>query len=393
MAPKCVLLVDDEPLILRTLQRSLRFDKSRWSTATAGSGLEALEILARQTVDVVVTDMCMPGMDGVQLLGHVKDLYPGTARLVLSGYADTESVTRVLPLAHQFLTKPFDNETIRKAIERVADLHLLLTDPALRRVVGRMTHLPAAGSTYAEVSRLAASTTAGAKEISTALAKDPALTAKILQLVNSAFFGVPQRIVTVERAVVQLGLGTVRALALSVQVFGALEQHPRAASLVATFQDRSLRVARLARRLAVDSADADEAFIGGLLHNVGAIMLSMELPQEETRIKTLTREGRPPLQAEMDVLGVTHAELGAYLLGSWGLPLFLVEVAAFHHRPGAITEGSSRIIAAVHVADALTSEEGESSIDRAYLEKVDLLDTLPHWRQLAAEAPAPPTGS
>lgn len=112
MSRKRVLFVDDEQEVLEGLRNLLRRNRHEWDMVFALGGYEALAELSRGTVDVVVTDMRMPGMDGAQLLAQVKTVSPSTARLVLSGHAEKEAILRALPVAHQFLSKPCGGGTL-----------------------------------------------------------------------------------------------------------------------------------------------------------------------------------------------------------------------------------------------------------------------------------------
>jgi YesN/AraC family two-component response regulator len=101
-----VLFVDDDQYILDGLQNLLRKQRSRWDMCFALGGAAALELFAAAPFDVIVSDMRMPGMDGAELLAHVRERYPAARRIVLSGYAEPAAVQRALEVAHQFLSKP-----------------------------------------------------------------------------------------------------------------------------------------------------------------------------------------------------------------------------------------------------------------------------------------------
>lgn len=113
-----VLFVDDEPSLLSALRRMLFSQRDRWSMQFAGSGPEALQMMQAQPVDVIVTDMRMPGMDGLALLREVQRLYPATERLVLSGYAEAEAMDGALGLAREFLSKPCEPDELIAAVDR-----------------------------------------------------------------------------------------------------------------------------------------------------------------------------------------------------------------------------------------------------------------------------------
>ena len=139
---KSILFVDDEPMILAGLQRLLRSQRNVWDMSFAASGAEALAVLETKPFDAVVTDMRMPAMDGARLLELVKERYPGTIRIVLSGYFESEAALRAVPVAHQYLAKPCDPKKLHEAIERSCGFASLLPDAALRRVVGTIGELP-----------------------------------------------------------------------------------------------------------------------------------------------------------------------------------------------------------------------------------------------------------
>src|SRR5262249_35044517 len=156
----------------------------------ATGATEALAELKIAPVDIVISDMRMPGLDGASLLAKIKEDYPATARLILSGHAERDAILRALPVAHQFLSKPCDATVLRTAIERTCDLHRLLEDEAIRQVVGRLDRLPSVPQTYVELTEAASRPGASTSDFATIIERDPAMSAKVLQLVNSAYFGV-----------------------------------------------------------------------------------------------------------------------------------------------------------------------------------------------------------
>src|ERR1017187_6368046 len=113
---KNLLFVDDEVRVLQGLQRQLYGMRNEWNMNFKEGGAKALDFMASAPVDVIVTDMMMPGMDGAQLLTEVMKRHPDTIRIVLSGHADREAILRLVGPAHQYLSKPCDAEELRNAI-------------------------------------------------------------------------------------------------------------------------------------------------------------------------------------------------------------------------------------------------------------------------------------
>jgi HD-like signal output (HDOD) protein len=387
-----ILFVDDEVAILDGLRDLLRKERRRWEMAFAVGGAEALEELARRPFDVVVSDIRMPGMDGAQLLTTVKDLYPSVSRIVLTGHADRDAAMRVLPVAHQFLTKPCDAGALRVAIERTQALHALLASQEIRDIVGRLHSLPSVPKTYLELTEAARDPNKGLGDLTAIVQRDPAMSTKVLQIVNSAYFGSMQRIASIPQAVMHLGIELLKGLALTGNVFATLGRAPIEGFSLEALQQRSLESACLARRFVEDPRHAEEAFTAALVHDVGQIVIAMGLPKAyQDIVREARQSSRPRHAVELERLGVTHAEVGAYLLGVWGLPFSIIESVAYHHRPSALGVGPCETLAALHAADALVDPPVagvEAELDLAFFDRVGLSDRLPAWRRIADDARA-----
>jgi putative nucleotidyltransferase with HDIG domain len=389
---KRVLFVDDEPHILDGLRNLLRKQRGEWEMLFALGGEAALAELERGSVDVIVSDMRMPGIDGVTLLRRVKELYPATARIVLSGHAEREAVINALPVAHQYLSKPCDAELLRSVVERAFGLQKLLQDDSVRSVVGQIDCLPSVPRTYWELNQAASSPNIGLLDLAKIVELDVALSAKILQLVNSSYFGLAQRQTSLQAAVSYLGTELLKALALTAHVFVTADQPAIKGLSLEGLQQHSMRAARIAKRLLKDKQRASEAFTAALVHDIGKIVLALSKPDAFIAITKNARETqRPDYLVEKEMLGVTHAEVGAYILGLWGLPLSLVEAVAYHHQPE-LAEPTD-ILVAVHVANALSYRQAAGTYDPTaggrlhieWIESTAFASELPRWRALAEE--------
>lgn len=385
-ARKRILFVDDEPAVLGGLENLLRKDRQRWELLFAVGAENALEEMKKAPVDVVVSDMCMPRMDGAALLAKVKADYPTTARLVLSGHAERELILRALPVAHQYLSKPCEVTTLRVAIERTCELHRLLEDDAIRRAIGQLERLPSGSQTYAALTEVASDPRAGIADVAAIVQRDPAMSVKVLQLVNSAYFGCAQRVVSIQDALRYLGIELVKGLSLTAHVFDMLEMKAVPGFSVEKLQSHSILTARIAKRLIDDPRRGEEAFTAALVHDVGKMIIATGLPEQFGQIVREVHEtGKPFHDVEKEIVGVTHAEVGAYLLGVWGLPFSIVESVAFHHRPGSVSPGPCDVIAAVHAADALVEAaetETEPQLDRELVGRANLEGKLSSWRSI-----------
>jgi len=392
-----ILFVDDDSAVLEGLQRTLRSQQHQWEMAFAPGGEAALTLLEASPFDVIVSDMCMPGMDGATLLTQVRELYPHLVRIVVSGQTELETVLRAVPVAHQSLAKPCDVNMLRVAVERACHLKTLLSDDSICRTVGAMGELPSLPRVYEALTRALANPDVLLGDIAKIVEQDVAISAKILQLVNSAFFGLAQPITTIRSAVSYLGINTLKNLVLSVEVFRAFQPDKRLSGFsLEALQSHAQFTARIASRLPVPKHLADVAVLAGLLHDVGKLILAWKLPERLAQVLAGTRaEQRPMFRAEEELGGPTHAEIGAYLLGLWGLPYAIVEAVALHHAPTRVPHQSFDAVAAVYVANFLVHEqEAHSStnsaepqpvIESEYLEELGVADELPFWRAMAAE--------
>ncbi|MET0792268.1 MAG: HDOD domain-containing protein [Polyangiaceae bacterium] len=314
-----VLFVDDEPRVLEAIERTLFQLEVDWEVSFAEGGAAALLELERAHFDVVVSDMRMPGMDGAALLTQVCENYPHVARIVLSGQTDEAAAFRVVQVAHQFLAKPCSSETLQQVIERTRELRSWLCEERLQAAVGRLDRLPATPRLFSELSRALDDESASADTIAAIVRQDPAMSSKVLQVVNSSFFSSGSSVSDVRAAVLRLGMKTIRNLALGIGAFDSLGKlSENTAGSIEALQKRSLQIAQLASRIAQGREDPDAAFMAGLVCDVGELVLVASPTVGDVARQTDA---------------VTHAEVGAFLLGLWGLPYRIVEAVANHHAP------------------------------------------------------------
>jgi putative nucleotidyltransferase with HDIG domain len=389
---KVLLFVDDESRVLQGLQRQLRNMRNEWDMNFFDGGRKALDFMAERPVDVLVSDMMMPEMDGAELLTEVSKRHPNTVRIVLSGHAEREAALRLVGPAHQYLSKPCDAEELRTAVARAFALRDLLSNERLKQLATRIKSLPTLPTLYQQLTDELRKEDASVEQIGEIISHDIGMTAKILQLVNSAFFGMPQPISSPGEAVMYLGLSTVRALVLSLQVFSQFKNPSIAGFSLDALANHCWTTAVFARRIARaesnDTKMADQCFLAGLLHDIGQIILADGLPEHYAEVWTEARENHMPLWLmEQSEFGATHAEVGAYLLGLWGLPNPIVEAVALHHSPSLCVATRFSPLAAVHVASAFAHEkEGATAesvvIDMDYLSKIGLAGRIAHWREI-----------
>jgi HD-like signal output (HDOD) protein/CheY-like chemotaxis protein len=391
---KRILFVDDEPMLLSGLERSLRGMRKEWEMEFAPGGSQALEAMARAPFDVVVTDMRMPEMDGAELLEQIKAKYPRTMRFVLSGQSDRETILRSIGPTHQYLSKPCDLEELKQKVAQALALRELLENPTLKEIVSRVNTVPSLPSLYVSLTEALRQSDITVAKIAHIVKQDMGMTSKVLQLVNSAFFALPCHISSPQQAISLLGIDNIRAVVLSVHVFAELEENPN--SKLAALWPRSLATAAFARAIAraehSPQALEDDAFAAGLLHDIGRLVLASGCSTQYAHVlEGLQRDKVTLAEAEWQSFGCTHAEVGAYLLGLWGLPDAVVQAVAWHHTPSRSGTSAFSPVIAVHAAveyDHRLHPDPENvvpALDETLLAKLGLLDRTALWWNLCQE--------
>jgi putative nucleotidyltransferase with HDIG domain len=393
-----ILFVDDEQKILQGLRRMLRNMRHEWEMQFAESGQAALEILDREPFDVVVSDMRMPGMDGSELLSHVKQRYPMILRIVLSGHSDHEMILKSVCTAHQFLSKPCDSEMLKSTVSRLCTLRDFLGLESLKKVVSGIDSLPSLPCLYMEIMEELQSSDVSIEKVGKIIEKDLSMTAKILQLVNSSFFGMPRHISEPSQAVILLGLDTVRSLVLAIGLFSQFDQATLSSMHVQNIYEHSMKTGSISRIIAkmenMGKELVDNAFMAGLLHDLGKLVCAANFPEVYREVFKLSGHGEMAFhEVEMEKLGATHAQVGGYLLGLWGLPETIVEGVAFHHNPRNCPAQGFVPLTAVYTANILEhhtdvnaeKEDPWHNFDAEYFGILGLEERIPLWRKASEE--------
>jgi putative nucleotidyltransferase with HDIG domain len=387
---KSILFVDDEPNVLNGLERMLRPMRNVWTTSFAESSRKALDLMKGSHFDVVVTDIRMPVMNGLDLLSEVKRLYPDTVRIILSGESDRDLTMKAVNVSHQFLNKPCDTEILKEAISRIGSLSSLLQKESIKSMVSRVDSLPSLPSLYVEIMKELQSDDSSIRKIGDIISRDLAMTAKILQLVNSSYFSLPRHISSPEQAVFLLGLDTIKSLVLSIQVFSQFKLKKMPENYLSRLWNHSMMTAASAKKIATQERQEqvliDNSFMAGLLHDSGKLVMASCFSDQYAELVSMAEGTRLFTEKEKEMFDVTHAEAGAYLMGLWGLPHTIIEAIAFHHSPGRSDTKQFTPLTAVYIANILENEKSgyfvdksEFEIDHEYMSAMELKAAYPFW--------------
>jgi putative nucleotidyltransferase with HDIG domain len=388
-----VLFVDDEPLVLQGLQRMLRRLTNEWEMAFVTSGPAALKEMESAPYNVVISDMRMPGMSGADLLSQVAKTYPKTVRLILSGHADKNLIVQCVGSAHQFLAKPCEPDDLKSAVRRAQRFEDSVQCDILKELIAKMETLPSVPTLFHQIMRKIQDENCSLDDIAELIASDLAMTAKLLKVVNSAFFGLKRQVNNPVEAVSFLGLDTIKALVLAVNAFCCFDEKDAGPLSLENLWSHSLEVANWSRAIArhenASQTHIDESFISGMLHDIGKLALSSNLPARYREAVELARREKLSIYtAEEKIFGANHADVGGYLLSLWGLPARVVDAISFHHQPSSSVIEGYMPLAVVHAADVLSNETEATpigqrlTVDESYFTSHNLTEKLPVWRTL-----------
>ncbi len=391
---KRILFIDDERNVLDGLRRMLYAMRSEWKMEFVTSGSDALEVMEDVHYDIIVSDLRMPEMDGVEFLEKVRDKYPETIRFMLSGCSEQPIQGRASRCVHQFISKPFDADQLKNLISRAFILHDRLKTGKVAEVLSTLQSLPVMPKAYQDVIDALSMPQCSCRSVGKMIALDIGMSAKILQVANSAFSGRRAKIADLVHAVSYLGLKTVEALVLTEGVFSKLSKEQIKRFSVDGIQEHCVRVGVLAKSICrlqqTAPEDSEAAAMAGILHEAGKIVLIAEFGDQLAEVTSISRSRQVPFyEVEQELLGMTHAELGGCLLELWGLPNSIIEAATFHHEPWLCPTEDFSIVSAVYAANVidhqLCCDRGDGffeSVNLDHLDKLGLKEQWPVWQQL-----------
>lgn len=385
-----ILFVDDEPLMREFYAMVGSILGPEYEVHTAASGREGLAFLERTPVDIVVSDLVMPEMNGHEFMTAVAQEHPESMRIVISAHEDQLTVAQCLMFGHRYFAKPFDLKNLSAVLKRICHLKHQVGSAKLKKIIAGLGTLPTPPRIYTRLNEAVNSAYASMEEIGQIVQEDPGLTLKLLQIANSAYFGVSRRIATPMDAVVIVGLEVLRGLVLCVHAFKFYQNHSIRSISATELWDHSMRTAAAARRLAkheqLSQHQCEETFVSGLLHDVGKLVLAANADAEYQQVVRRSRnEGVPATEVEMEMFGATHAQVGAYLLGLWGLPEPIVSTVELHHSLDTINTPGFSPVTAIHVAQCLEPSPNRiSRINTHYLKQIGVENRVLEWQTVLA---------
>lgn len=386
-----ILFVNDSAQA-QNLQSMLENMKELWDMRFVEAEADIWNALANDNYDVLVFDLKTPEINGIELLHEVSVRYPQLVRVIIAGPSDQELVLRAIRSNHQIITQPFNPLSLKGLIDRSCKLREILHNEELKHFVARVSHLPSLPSLYQQIVDEMQSPKVSVKRVADLIAQDVTMTAKILQLVNSAFFSLPQKIISPHQAAVLLGIDILKGLVLHVHIFSSFQLDSRIKNFsIQGLAKHSLLVGKLAQEIVLAETNIrdmeENALIAGLLHDIGKLILLQD-PERYNQVVTHSRARNcSHYHAEYEIMGASHAEVGAYLLDLWGIPEPVVHAIAFHHNPNKSMEKVFSVLTAVHVANALVCCKQLNSnefpeLDLFYLLSIHKKEEISKWIEI-----------
>lgn len=387
MASARVLFVDDEPLIREYYSLLGGILGSDYEIFAVASAREGLTFLQQTPVDIVVSDLVMPEMNGKEFMGEVARRHPESMRIVLSGYDDQLTVAQSLMFGHRYMSKPFDLKNLAAVLNRICRLKYQIGGDKVKKIVSALGALPTPPKIFQRLVKALNSEFTSLQEVADIVQEDPGLTLKLLQIANSAYFGGGRRTVTTAEAVQLVGVEILRGLALCVHAFKFYSDRKITSLSASALWEHSIETAHHAQRLAVleelPRNRCDEAFVVGLLHDIGKLVMAANADPDYAEVMNRTQNGALPAEdAELNIFGATHAQIGAYLLGLWGLPDEVVDAVDLHHDLGGSGQTGFTPLIAVHVAQCLSRAANRlNRLNLEYLRQAGLEERVPVWQE------------
>jgi HD-like signal output (HDOD) protein/ActR/RegA family two-component response regulator len=392
-----ILFVDTDNYMLKALKRVFRREQ-QWQVHYADGAEAALAILKAHPIKILFTEVRLTGTSGLELLREVRSRYPEVVRIIFSGYTSQDVLIQSIGLAHQYLAKPCDDQQLLDTLLRAFTVQKLVRHKGLKELVAGLTGLPSLPSLYVEIMEELGREEPSLERVGEIISQDIGIAAKVLQIVNSPFFGLMHEIQNPARAVGLLGLDIIRAMVLSAGTFSKFDKVRAKGFSMEDLWQHGMQTAGFAKCLAQANGSPlkveEAAFIAGLMHDIGKLVVAANKPDAYEGVLARVAETQEDFhQAEWTVYQADHAALGGYLLGLWGIPDEVLQAVAYHHTPQQGRDKGVTALTLVHVANAFSNQGADlvaaefalMGLDRDYLATAGVWDALPGWRHVCLE--------
>jgi len=358
--------------------RAIRNLQPNWLSCHAATGAEALAKWAAGSFDTLILDG--KSADGAKLLKTLEKELSQSICIVRCPTLDRSTSAQWKGSGATLVAEDADADALVANVKRAARIHDWMADIAIKKLISQIRKLPAQPKLHTQVTDELQSANGSMDVVGKLISQEPVMAAKIMQVVNSAFFGMTREISDPTESVMVLGAERIKALILLAGVFSQYSATKCPGFSAEPIWGHSIQVGTFARAITLAQTKnarlAEAAFTAGLLHDIGKLVLAANLPEMYETVQRLRISRKITTRlAEMEILGTTHAELGACLLATWGLPLAILEAVACHHEPGRSEQAGFSILAAVHAANIFSQETLSGDAPRDHFDIVYFLQT------------------
>lgn len=355
---KSIIFVDDDIQILKAIKRVLI--ETEYELFFSESAEDALEIMSKNLIDMVVTDVRMPGMDGIELLQRIKKEYPDTIRMILSGFADEQEVMLTLQnnLAKAYMRKPWNNDELVRVIEQNLGNSKAHLPHEIISFINNMDKIPTLNDRYQNIQK-AIREENDIEFIAKEIEKDPAIAAKILQLANSAYYGIKTG--SLKKALSIIGINELQSLLLSIEIINCLPVAEANCSIAEKIWNHAYYTSKLQNIIQMKFLGKQGTNLNataGLLHKIGIVFMIMFYADDYVALLKDSMENKDYFlrERELQKYGFTHSEISAYLLRSWNVPEQIIEIAEFYDSPLNDAVRDKDLACIIHIAQHYACE-------------------------------------
>jgi len=335
MSKKTILFVDDEPFVLSGLRRMCYPLRNDWDFVFAESGAEAIETLQNNDISILISDMRMPGINGMELFRIVQSRFPWVIRILLTGQTDKEMYVSAMLTSHYFLSKPADFKCLSFLLCNIKNFGKYLRDINIIEFIHKTICLPSRRNILYELESIFKVEKIENSLISNIINNDISLSAQLLKFVNTSHFNMSRKITNINDAVSLLGKDILSQLVKNNNIFFQFTDDEYSKFDIDLLWSRSCKTAVMSKKLAglwtSDVTAEDDAYISGLLHDIGKLILIRYSPDGyENVLCEVDRQKRSEVEMERELFGADHAAIGAYLVSLWGLPGIIADAINTH---------------------------------------------------------------
>jgi HD-like signal output (HDOD) protein len=350
---KRILFVDDEIKILKSFE--MLFMYTDYEIVVADSGMEALNIIENQEIDMVISDMRMPNMTGYELLVEVKKRFPHIVRIILSEAAEDRIIFDSLQknIAKLYFLKPWENINIITAIDNVFKMeNVLKNNSNVLKLIKNADELPTIKASYQRITD-EIERDAEIYKIVEAIESDNSIATKLLHIINSSHYGVKTG--SIKRAVAYLGLDNVKNIVIASAFVDSLGFDSKDKEILRVIWKQAFISNRIVSYIYSEFLNKRIPEIemnAGLLSNIGmAFMMQNFNDRYKETLQEVRAQGINIIEFENKCFGTNHQEIGGYLLRWWDIPLPIVEASLYHHDPFNENIINKQIVFVTHVAE------------------------------------------